>query len=522
MKSVPVIAAALTLTAATAWTQPEPIRLHTNPRVPAREILQRLDLTLGWSIRLKTDGLKDGLFSVQMIPDWGKQRLIVQTVRGDVTLLDAETGDPLWHSRVGNPYWLMRPAAFNSQAIFTTRRDHLHVLDRETGKQILWNIEKDSQEPIWGITLEGVPSAGLSADDEMLYICMEQRVSGYFVPDFRRVFGLRAKEETVEARKRTPSPQVRREWTKVLAPQDFAQPPLLARDSITLIATDGSVILLNKIDGSEGFRYQLEKGVSAPAAQTLNHAYVGSLDFQLYDFDIYRGQLSWRYPAGAPILRPVLSTDRDVFVSPERVGLVRVDRATGQRRWVARDAEQFLATNGKFVYALDRFGNLRVLDYERGTQLARWDARDFVFLVPNEWTDRLYLAAHNGLIVCLHHRDFTAPLKIKTPPSEEKRPPPKKDGGKKDDGKKDDGKKDDGKKDDEKKDDGKKNDEKKDDAKKDDVGRGTAPCPVPALARLADDRRLALCRLPLTPCPVRRWEPEAITLLRRRPSGAPL
>jgi hypothetical protein len=131
---------------------------------------------------------------------------------------------------------------------------------------------------------------------------------------------------------------------------------------------------------------------------------------------------------------PVQATDRDVYVAPDRVGLFRVDRATGAERWLAPGAQRFLTTNGKYLYALDRTGQLLVLDYDRGTRLARWDARDYTVPVPNEWTDRLYLAAHNGLIVCLHHRAVPTPLKIKTPPSEAKiKVPPK---GKKEDEKK--------------------------------------------------------------------------------------
>jgi outer membrane protein assembly factor BamB len=490
MKSLLTVAAALALTATTAWTQPEPVRLFTDPRVPPRDAYERLSLTLGWSLRLKTDGLKDGLFSVQMIPDPGKQRLIVQTLRGDVIALDAETGDPLWRTHVGEPYWLARPVGFNSQAIFTTRRNKLFVLDRQTGKQLLWTVEKDSGLPIWGTTLEGVPSAGPTADDEMLFVCLENRVSGYFVPDFRTLSRLRAKEQAEEARKRAPSPQVRREWTQGLDPLQLAQPAMLAGDNVAVIATNGTFLLLNKLEGHEGYRYQVEKAVAAPAANTRNHAYVGSLDFQLYDFDLFRGRLGWRYTATAPIALPVEATDRDVYVSPERLGLVRVDRATGTHVWTARDAERFLATNGKFVYAFDRFGNLLVLDYDRGTQLAKWDTRDFVFPVPNAWTDRLYLAAHNGLIVCLHHRDYPSPLKIKTPPSEQPtKTPPKKDGGKKGGGKKDGGKKDDGKIEEKKE---QKKEEKKEDEKEDKgeaVKMGAAPQARPGLAELAGHLR---------------------------------
>ena len=431
MKPLLAVTAALALTAATAWTQSEPdrIRVQTDPKGPSRAVLDRLNMDLAWSIRLKTEGHKDGLFSVQMLPGPGKQQLIAQTLRGDVIALDAETGDPLWVTPVGTPYELARPVAFNSQVIFTTRKDRLFVLDRETGRQALWDIEKDSGLPVWGMPLESIPSAGPTADEQMLFVCMETRVSGYFVPDFRTLGRLRAREETKEAPKRMPSPQVRRDWTSVLAPRQFSQPPLLWRDLLGLVADDGTFLVLNRPDGAEGYGYQVEKPVVAPAAQHGSMAYVGSMDYQLYAFDMSMRRLTWRFTATAPVALPVQATDRDVYVSPDRVGLYRLDRASGGERWLARDARRFLATNGKFVYAFDRFGNLLVLDHARGTQLAKWDTRDYVFPVPNEWTDRLYLAAHNGLIVCLHHRDYPTPLKIKTPPAEQViKPPPKEKG----------------------------------------------------------------------------------------------
>jgi outer membrane protein assembly factor BamB len=432
MKPLLAVTAALALTAATVWSQSEPdrIRVQTDAKVPSRAALDRLNLTLAWSIRLKTEGYKDGLFSVQMIPGPGKQQLIIQTLRGDVIALDAETGDPLWVTPVGTPYELARPVAFNSQVIFTTRKDRLFVLDRETGRQALWDIEKDSGLPIWGMPLESVPSAGLAADEQMLFVCMESRVSGYLVPDYRTLARLRPREESKKAPKRMPSPQVQRKWTQVLAPRKFSQTPLLWRDLLGMVAVDGTFLVLNKIQGTEGYGYQVEKPVVAPAAQHGSMAYVGSMDYQLYAFDMSVRRLTWRFSGTGPIALPVQATDRDVYVSPDRVGLFRLDRVSGGERWLAPDARRFLATNGKFVYAFDRFGNLLVLDYERGTQLAKWDTRDYVFPIPNEWTDRLYLAAHNGLIVCLHHRDYPTPLKIKTPPAEKPLLPPQKEKGK--------------------------------------------------------------------------------------------
>src|SRR5262249_8233302 len=69
----------------------------------------------------------------------------------------------------------------------------------------------------------------------------------------------------------------------------------------------------------------------------------------------------------------------------------------------------FLAVNSKVVYATDRSRRLLMLDRARGTQLNSLDTRDFVVPIANELTDRIYLAANNGLFMCLHDRDNTKP-----------------------------------------------------------------------------------------------------------------
>jgi hypothetical protein len=58
---------------------------------------------------------------------------------------------------------------------------------------------------------------------------------------------------------------------------------------------------------------------------------------------------------------------------------------------------------------------LLVLDRSRGTQLAAYDAaRDFVVPIINDMTDRIYLASNDGLFTCLHDRDYSTPLQMKT------------------------------------------------------------------------------------------------------------
>jgi outer membrane protein assembly factor BamB len=438
VKALLITAAAVAVATATAWSQPGPVRVYSNPRPPVREVLQRLNLTLAWSTRLKTDGARDGLQSAQLAPTPTGMQLLVQTLRGEVILLNADNGDTLWRIQVGPLYWPSQTPAFNSENVFVTRRDQIFVLDRGTGKHVLWGLEPDVKLPVWGMTLEGVPSAGLAADEDQVYVCFDSRVSAFYVPEFRKIYQLQLREETEEAIRRRPSPPLRREWTEVLVPQVFYQTPLVTGEFLVLTATDGTSLALNKFEGVESGRYQVEKKVSAQTAQYHDMAYVASEDAQLYAFDTFRRRLTWRFPAPNPILRAVHVTDRDVYLSPNRTGLYRIDRIQGVERWLNRDAERFLATNYKFLYALNPHGQLLVLDWERGTTLAQYGStRDWTVPIPNELTDRIFLAAHDGSIMCLHHRDHATPLRIKTPPEAAKvKGPPKKKGGPKGDGKK--------------------------------------------------------------------------------------
>src|SRR5205085_2557531 len=124
-------------------------------------------------------------------------------------------------------------------------------------------------------------------------------------------------------------------------------------------------------------------------------------------------------------------TDTDVFISPSGSGLYRLLRDTGELVWRSPEAQRLLAVNPKFVYATDRSGRLLVLDQRRGTVLSGYDTHDYVVPVSNHLSDRIYLAANDGLIVCLHDREYTLPVRnrpsLERPPAPPpaKAPPPK-------------------------------------------------------------------------------------------------
>jgi hypothetical protein len=109
-----------------------------------------------------------------------------------------------------------------------------------------------------------------------------------------------------------------------------------------------------------------------------------------------------------------VANDDSVFLAPERAGLYRLNRENGETIWRNTNADRFLAANPKFVYATDRTGRLLVLDRARGVQLGVYGAAwDYVVPVTNEITDRLFLASNDGLLVCLHDRDYARPARMK-------------------------------------------------------------------------------------------------------------
>jgi hypothetical protein len=239
------------------------------------------------------------------------------------------------------------------------------------------------------------------------------------------------------------------------------------------LTTDGTLLSLDRLDRTqleEIFAFKVNGKAPGAPGQHRNMAFVGSDDYNLYAINMYSGRLSWRYVAGAPILRGASANDYDVFVTPERSGLRRVDRVSGREAWINRDTERFLAANQYYIYGLDRFGKMNVIDGRRGTTLATHDLSDWAIAVPNEWTDRIYLAANDGQVLCMRHRENVKAVAMKTfeqPKAKEvKKAEPKKEEEKKEEEKKE---------------------EKKDD--KDKAARlGRAPAAVDAEIRAARPR----------------------------------
>jgi outer membrane protein assembly factor BamB len=433
MKNLLYSLTTLLLTATIVGAQQDPTRLYSNPSVPPQEVLNRLNLKMAWRTVVPVDGRRDGLLSVYLT---GSQ-VLVQTRSSLVVAIDAETGHVQWQAAVGQAYRPVPGLAFNSQSVFAINSTVLYALDRKTGN------------PQWQCELPHGAATAPVADEDQIYLSLGAgRLYVYFLPrpekeSFLKTggkpsgpadksassYGGRGSVPAIgpltsvrdASRSEATGPQPLLLWD-YRNKDRLEQPPLVYGQTILMADTAGRVIGLAKEARFELSNFPTDGPVSVPLGQHTDSAYVASHDGNVYALRIETGRLLWRFTSGTGLTYKPWVTDEDVYVVPEGAGLFRLDRKTGDAVWQQKRAERFLAANPKFVYAADSSGRLLILDRARGKQLSMYDTHDFAYPISNEMTDRLFLAANNGLLVCLHDREYTKPLRSKKLDALEKTP----------------------------------------------------------------------------------------------------
>jgi hypothetical protein len=138
-------------------------------------------------------------------------------------------------------------------------------------------------------------------------------------------------------------------------------------------------------------------------------------------------RIEWRANIGGLLDRKPVAARDAVFAAGDHAGVTQVDVRTGDLIWrTGPDADRLLAVNDEFAYIRDRLGNLLVYDRRRPTNpatrraepLARINLSGFDFPVTNHQTDRVILAADNGVMICLRDASakYVRPYRIAPPP----------------------------------------------------------------------------------------------------------
>ena len=394
----------------------------------------RLHLKTAWRTYIPTDGRRDGLLSVQILSD----QILVQTRSGMLVSLNPLDGSAQWRAAVGLPYRALAPAAINGASVIVYNGARLYSLDRKTG-QLQWDFAPPNG-----------PAAGPVANDRRLFLTLntglldvyelpERHVGPPVAPPAVAPGGSQPGEPAATSGTNNegapPAPELPRTPVagQLPRPQFGFRPggrlertPRLAEDQVLIADTTGIVQSVHQDSPAVRYRIELGSPVSAPMGQFGNSAYVATLDQHVIAINMAGGAgIEWRFLAAAPVrLRPI-ATAEDVYVTAAAAGLHRVNRQTGQEIWRNPGAGQFLAANKTLVYARDvEDVRLLIIDRVRGTTLTSFPIRDFVFPISNEVTDRLFIAANDGSLICLHDQAYPAPLSWQPTESAAPQPPP--------------------------------------------------------------------------------------------------
>jgi outer membrane protein assembly factor BamB len=206
--------------------------------------------------------------------------------------------------------------------------------------------------------------------------------------------------------------------------------PLFLTPTRVWAATDGRMITaLNKVDKKLEVLEKMADPISAYPGRAGLMAYVPLGSGYLVAVEGTTGNLTgganvlWRTAVGGIANRTPFVTEKFVYAAGDDSGVVCVDRKSGDIVWRSdSSADRVIAANEEFIYVRDRQGKFLVYDAKRATDpagrrsapLAGIDLSEFNVHVVNTASDRVFLAADNGLIVCMRDMSpkYARPVRV--------------------------------------------------------------------------------------------------------------
>lgn len=205
--------------------------------------------------------------------------------------------------------------------------------------------------------------------------------------------------------------------------------PFLTPTRVWAVTGDNALVALNKRDKKVEVNQRLADPISAVPGRAGLSVYVPLGSGYLLGVEGSSGSLDgganilWRTPVGGIGNRTPYVTDKYVYNQGDDSGVVCLDRASGDIVWRSDDtADRVVGANQEFIYIRDRQGKFLVYDAKRATNpvskrsapLGGLDLAEFNVPVVNTASDRIYLAADNGLVVCLRDLSpkYAKPVRI--------------------------------------------------------------------------------------------------------------
>lgn len=207
-------------------------------------------------------------------------------------------------------------------------------------------------------------------------------------------------------------PYVPAVWTLMVADTAVSAAPALSKDAVFVAADNGTVAAVS-IDNREPLWslhnnvFQTGGGVVANLADDQTSLYVPSTDTKLYCLAKVNGKLRWQYYSGAALRSSPVVTKDVVYQWVPGTGLAAIDKnapATSgvnrEPRWIAANAERYLAEDAGYVYALSGDHRILALDKKTGQEKFASRRNDLVASATNTGGDAMiFVATSDGRVM---------------------------------------------------------------------------------------------------------------------------
>lgn len=380
MRSLLSVVAGVLLCATPAVAQLESDHLQAlSPRV-----LSRFGLERAWWNQATLQVGRDTIAHMTL----DEENLYIQATSGLITAFDSENGKRRWAVQLGPRDAPSYPAVSNEEVILVAAGMKLYCLDKFQGN-LLWEIKLPHQ-----------PSTSPAADADRVYIgTLDGSVYAF---DLRKV------HELYDERLLPQWSAEALAW-RYQSGRQINSPPISTGRVVNFASMDGSLYTVGAEERNLLWQFETDAPVSAPLARSDGVLFVASEDFSVYAIKAENGQITWQFVSGYPVRKAPRVVGPDLFLTPDRGGMFRLDKNTGDQKWWRPRLTDFLTATDNLVFASDRIGNVVVLAREDGAVLGALPLRNFSQRLSNDRTDRLYLATQNGLVVCLRQRGAEFP-----------------------------------------------------------------------------------------------------------------
>ena len=303
------------------------------------------------------------------------RRVYLYTLSGDGTLdcRNAETGQPVWRSSVGDPRLSYAKMGIDDEYLSLVNGGQLVTVDIATGEEIL--SSDTNHVPLYG---------AINAGDYALVPTIMNGVEGYSLSD-----------------------PTQYPFSRMVDGMALAPPSKAPGTTRVVWGTDLGFVYVMELSGKPSVLFRLDTdGIVSASATGVNgdRFFFGSENGQVYGLRATRsGEVMWSRPYADPFYNAPLVYDDRVFLRSTYGNLFSLSIEDGFMTWPdsIANVDQLIAAfdNKLFVRLLS--GHFSVIDIEEGKTL-----RTVFELLPrhfivNAYTDRLYLLSATGTVQCL-------------------------------------------------------------------------------------------------------------------------